>query len=143
MLHKYIMPLTLACALCLGPLPALAQEEDRVAQLEERTAEIRERMKLSDAQKTQIAPIMEAHIEAIAAVLDDHGIDFQERSGERKRLKFREMRALRKDLDAVRANTAEKMSGILTEEQMEEYRKIQAEWKAELRKRIRDRRNQK
>ena len=143
MLHNYAVPLTLACALgAVASLPALAQEADRAAQLEERIAETRERMNLSDEQVEQITPIMETHLEAMAAVLDDHGIDFQKRSGERKRLKFRQMRALRKDLDAVRADTAEKLSGILTGEQMEEYEKIREERKAELRARIRERRSQ-
>ena len=140
MIHRYAIPVILACALgAIGSLPVVAQEEDRIAQLEERIVETRKRMNLSDEQVEQITPLMEAHIESIATALDKHGINFQDRSGERKRLNFREMRALRKDLDAVRADTADKLSAILDESQIKEYKKIQAERKVALRERIRER----
>ena len=144
MILKYAIPLTLACALGVtGLLPATAQEEDRAAQLAEYIAETRARTNLTDEQVEQFTPVIEAHLEAMAAVLGEYGIDLQNRSGERKRLKLRKMRALRKDLDAVRADTAEKLSAILSEEQMEEYKKIQAERKAELRARLKEQRHQK
>lgn len=46
------------------------------------------------------------------------------------------MRAIGKELQAVREETAEEMAEILTEEQMEEYRKIQVERRAEMREQI-------
>lgn len=134
MIHKYVIPLTLALALgTFGNFPAQSEPEDQTAQLQQRLAEIRERLKLTEAQSEQITPIVETHLEAMRVVLEDYGIDLQDDPKSRKRLRLRELRALGKDTDKVRSATADKLSAVLDEAQMKEYRKIQAENKAEMR----------
>ena len=121
---------------------SLAQQADpdRVAELEARVEQTRERLNLTDEQVAQIEPILESSFEASMLVLENHGIDLSVPRDQRERPGFRKMRAIAKDMKAVRQETAEEMAEILSVEQMEEYRKIQEERRAELREQIRARR---
>ena len=121
---------------------SLAQQADpdRVAELEARVEQTRERLNLTDEQVARIEPILESSFEASMLVLENHGIDLSVPRDQRERPGFRKMRAIAKDMKAVRQETAEEMAEILSDEQMEEYRKIQEERRAELREQIRARR---
>ena len=121
---------------------SLAQQvdPDRVAELEARAEQTRERLGLTDEQVARIEPILESSFEASMLVLENHGIDLEVPRDQRERPSFRTMRAIGSDLKAVRQETAEEMAEILTDVQMEEFRKIQEERRAELRERIRARR---
>ena len=125
-------------------LPTIsAQDSDRDAQrlrLQKRLTEARARLRLTDDQIEQIQPILRSSVEAQARVLRKHGIDLERRSGKDRRLGFRQLRRLGRDLDAVRQQTIEKLSGKLTDAQIEEYRKIQQELRQAMRKRLRQRR---
>jgi hypothetical protein len=70
-------------------------------------------------------------------ILARYGIDLENSSGPSTRLRPREAMTLRRELEAVRAETLEILDGILTEEQFEEFRQIQEERNAEMRERIR------
>ena len=122
----------------------LAQQTDpdRVAELEARIEQTKQRLNLTDEQITEIEPILASNFDATMLVLENHGIEFDPDvpRGQRERPGFRKMRAISKDLQAVREETAVEMAKILTDEQMAEYRKIQEERRAELRDRIRARR---
>ena len=122
---------------------SLAQQADpdRAAELEDRIEQTKQRLNLTDEQLAQIEPSLESSLEAKALVLENHGIDLDPDvpRDQRERPGFRKMRAVSKDLQAVREETATEMAEILTDEQMEEYRKIQEERRVALRERIRAR----
>ena len=118
---------------------ASAQEVDRAEKLRERLTETRARLNLTDDQIEQIRPILRAGMEAQIKVLEKHGIDIRNRSGERARLGFRQLRRLGRDLDKVRERTVGDLADVLTDAQIAEYKKIQQERKAALRKRLRER----
>ena len=121
---------------------SLAQQvgSDRAAELEVRIEQTKQRLNLTDEQVAQIEPVLESSFEASMLVLEDHGIDLAIPRDQRERPGFRKMRAISRDLKAVREETAEEMAEILTDEQMVEYRKIQEERRAQLREQIRARR---
>ena len=122
---------------------AFGQDADRQARLGEfveRLEETRSRLDLTDEQVEQIRPILRSSFEAQARVLRKHGIDLERRSGKDRRLGLRQLRQLGRDLDAVRKQTLEKLSGKLTNTQIEEYGKIQQERRQAMRKRLRQRR---
>ena len=107
------------------------------AQLERRVGEIRERLALTGEQAGAALPILRAALEQHRAVLTAHGFDPHARAGGAERPGLRTLRKLRRDMDAVRAETAEKLAKVLDEEQLAEYRKIQDENRREMRRRIR------
>lgn len=117
-------------------------DSDRLAELEARIEQTRKRLNLTDEQIVRIEPILESNFEATMLVLENHGIEFDPDvpREQRERPGFRKMRAISRDLQAVREETAAEMAEVLTDEQMAEYRKIQEERRAELRERIRARR---
>lgn len=119
--------------------PALSDEQ--VAQLEQRIAEAQTRLNLSEEQKTQIRPILQAGAEARRQVLDKHGVEpGTARSGNSERMGLRKMRALRADMQALREETRGELSTILTDAQLAEWQVMQEEQSAEFRKRIQARR---
>lgn len=121
---------------------ASAQEMDRAEKLEklrERLTETRARLNLTDDQIEQIRPILRAGMEAQIKVLEKHGIDIRDRSGERAQLGFRQLRRLGRDLDKVRERTVADLADVLTDAQIVEYKEIQKEHKTALRKRLRER----
>ena len=126
-------------ALAFGAAQGLQADEDRLEQFEERIAQTQERLGLTDEQIEEIAPILESGFEAQAAVLEDMGIDLDDR-GRGPRVSLRDLRRLRSELQAIRENTREQLAEVLTAEQMEEFRQIQEEGRAELNERIRARR---
>lgn len=111
-------------------------DPDRLDELDARIEQTRQRLNLTDEQSVQIEPILESNFHASMLVLESHGIDLSVPREQRARPNFREIRAIGKELQAVREETAEEMAEILTEEQMEEYRKIQVERRAEMREQI-------
>ena len=113
--------------------------EDRGGQLERRIGEARERLALTGEQAAAVAPILKAGAEKQAAVLKKHGMDPGARDGRGSapRLGLRALRQLRREMDAVRAETLGELARVLDEEQVAEYRKIQDENRREMRRRIR------
>ena len=111
-------------------------DPDRLDELDARIEQTRQRLNLTDEQTVQIEPILESSFHASMLVLESHGIDLSVPREQRARPNFREIRAIGKELQAVREETAEEMAEILTEEQMEEFRKIQEERRAEMREQI-------
>ena len=137
----------LALAASMAVAPAVlhgdeAADPERVEQLEQRIAEIRERLALTGEQEEAIAPILKAGLEAQMAVMEKHGFDPEARADgvKRRRPGLRAARQLRRELDAVRADTVESLSEVLTPEQIEEYRKIQEESRQEMSRRLRENR---
>ena len=129
----------LALALAFGAAQGLQADEGRLEQFEERIAQTQERLGLTDEQIEEITPILESGFEAQAAVLQDMGIDLDDR-GQGPRVRLRDLRKLRSEMQAIRENTREQLAEMLTAEQMEEFRQIQEEGRTELNERIRARR---
>jgi hypothetical protein len=129
-------------ATVLGMLVFLAiqpvwADSDREALVEERLAEAKVRLNLSDDQLEQVKPIMKASIEAQRSILARYGIDLEAEGGPKTKLGLREARQLRNDLAEVRAGTLEQLDEILSDEQLDEFRKIQEERRQAMMNRIR------
>ena len=77
-------------------------------------------------------------------VLEEHGINIQSltEGSSSRRLNLRRLRALRRDLDAIQEAVFEKIEelGFLSEEQFDEFKKMQEEQRGALRERLRARR---
>ena len=136
------MALAVGAALVLAATAPRAQPDSGgggAAQLERRVGEIRERLALTEEQAEATLPILRAAVEKQRAVLAEHGFDPGVRAGRGgvERPGLRTLRKLRRDMDAVRAETAEKLAEVLDEEQLAEYGKIQEENRREMRHRIR------
>lgn len=124
-------------------LPAAAADpvqltDEQRARLEARFEEIRERLDLSEAQKTQLEPVLRKDLEERAEVMRKYGVT---RESE-ERPSRSEMRALRRDLKAMREATDAEVEQILDPGQMAEYRKIREEAQDEMRERARGRRQE-
>jgi Spy/CpxP family protein refolding chaperone len=112
-------------------------DSDRKVHFEERLAEAKDRLDLSDEQLEQVKPVMQEAAEAQRSILARYGIDLEAEGGPGNALGMREARKLRQDLSKVRAETLEKLDGILTDEQLDEFKKMQEERRQEMKKRIR------
>ena len=115
---------------------AWAQDGDGAEQLQEQVAQVRERLALTEEQIDAIEPILQRSFEEQAAVLEDAGFNADGRSRGGQRPNLRRMRALNRDLDAIRKATREELAGVLSEQQLEDYAEIQQDRRAQLRGRI-------
>ena len=115
-------------ALALGGVIAFspaAQAQDKKAEgrarpsVEERLKQLSEALKLTDEQKTKLAPILKEEGEKLRAIFEDTKSSREE--------KGKKMQEARKDLTA-------KVKAVLTPEQAEKYEKIQAEMAAKRKK---------
>ena len=122
--------------LALVSTPSLAQE-DRAAQVEQRIEEARTRLDLTDEQLDRMAPVLEESMEARRRILSSYGIDLERRSGSAGRLGLRQARAMRQELETVRVDMLNELEAILNDDQLDEFKRIQQERKAEMRDRIR------
>ena len=138
------VPIVLAVTVAGGSVAAAFQErelsDEQLALVEERIQEARERLNLTDEQTDQVVPILRAGFEALLVVLEEHGIDIENRSGERNRPRLRQLRRLNRDLEEVRERTVEQLSDVLSDEQIEVYRELQEERRQALRARVLERR---
>ncbi|MEO0439854.1 MAG: Spy/CpxP family protein refolding chaperone [Pseudomonadota bacterium] len=119
--------------------PGTAQAQDRTItegqqqQLEQRIADISRQLKLTDAQKEQVQPILRSSMQKQKGIIDRYGIS----RSEKPNLSFRQMRALRSEMSAQRDDTNSKLSRILSRSQMETLADIQARQREQMRARIR------
>ena len=117
--------------------------EDQIAALESRLEEAERRLALTDEQRELVTPIFEEHFRAQFEILQEHGIDLEARIAgrDRRRLGLLKLRALRSDIEDNAKKTEGKLAAVLSEHQLEEFRKIQEEQRAERRELLRPRRN--
>ena len=122
------MKKTSILALALGSIIAFspaAQAQDKKAEgrgrqsVEARMKQLSEALKLTDEQKTKLAPILKEEGEKLRAIFEDTKSSREE--------KGKKMQDIRKDLSA-------KVKAVLTPEQAEKYEKIQAEMAAKRKK---------
>ncbi|WP_428409795.1 hypothetical protein [Hyphococcus sp.] len=115
--------------------PPLTDEQR--AQMAERLEEIQTRLNLSEAQRTELEPVLRRNFEKRAEILKRYGVSKDGNS----RLGFKKARALKNDLEKARKTNEAEVARILDERQMAEYRKIQEETREEFRQRMRERRS--
>jgi F0F1-type ATP synthase membrane subunit b/b' len=117
--------------------PLIQADGDRAAQIEQRMEEAKARLNLSEEQLDQMAPVLEKSMEKRQAIFSNYGIDLESGNGSGRRLGFRQARAMKQELEAVRAETLNELDGILNDEQLDEFKRMQEERKGEMRERIR------
>lgn len=139
---KAVAGRALAAAMLIGlvsasPLAAAQGGEQRLAQ-------IKSRLNLSSEQIERAAPVLEKSLAAQRSILASYGIDLDilESGGSSgaAKLGLRQVRAMRQELEGVRADTVGALKGILNDQQLDELKRTQDERKAEIRERIRARR---
>ena len=117
---KIIPTALLACGLIIGLAPvaqAHGPEGDPAARIEEHMQIAAERLKLSDAQKQQLRPLVDEHVARVKAIRERYPAG--KTPGQKKQM-FEEMRAVRDEYDGhVRA--------MLSEEQQREWEKMRSE----------------
>jgi hypothetical protein len=99
--------------------------------------EVRERLDLSDEQLQRMMPVIEESMEKRRSILTSYGIDPENRANAKDKLGLRKALAMKKELDAVRKDTFQALDGVLTDGQLQEFKRIQAERQSEMRERIR------
>ena len=134
-----------ACTAPAGGNPATAPGQDagraeRLEVFQQRLEEARIRLDLTDEQVEQVRPILRTEFEALLDVLQEYGIDLQDRSGGAGRLGFLRLRRLQRDVNALREQTLEDLDEVLTDGQLETYKAIQEENRQAMRERLRQRR---
>ncbi len=134
-----------SCAASAGGNPATAPGQDagraeRLEIFQQRLEEARTRLDLTDEQVEQVRPVLRTEFEALSEVLQEYGIDLQDRSGGAGRLGFLRLRRLQRDVSAVREQTLEELDEMLTDAQLEAYKEIQEENRQAMRERLRQRR---
>jgi Spy/CpxP family protein refolding chaperone len=125
----------LTLSLSLGTVTLAHAHEgrkDHGARIQEHMQQAAERLKLTDAQKQQLQPIVEEHIAQAKVIRDKYPA---EASRERKRQMLEEMHALRKDYDG-------KVRAVLSEEQQQEWEKMRSERRERMREHRRERKDQ-
>lgn len=132
---------TLVATIMLILTPLTYAQETPADGLMQRLSETRLRLNLSDNQVEQLKPVVESSVSTQRVILEKYGIDISgsaENSG--SRVGLRDARKLGNELESVRADTLSKLEPILSDEQLAEYKVIQAERRDAIRQRIRDRR---
>ena len=134
MLVKYALRLVLIVAF-FGANSVWSEQGAKAA---EKLEETKVRLNLTDDQFVGIEPILTEDLAQKNQVLLEHGINLE--SGERPTggMNIRKARALANDMDSVREKTIEKLSVYLSDEQIQEYKKIQKENKEKMRERIKE-----
>jgi hypothetical protein len=117
--------------------PFALASSDRAAQVEQRMEEVRVRLDLSDEQLQQMMPVLAESMEKRRAVLSTYGIDPENRANNKGELGLRKALAMKKELNAIRTHTLRALDDVLTDEQLEEFKLMQAERQSEMRERIR------
>lgn len=123
----------------LGMLAAwtASGQEPQMTDAELRLEQTMTRLELSDEQKDALAPVLENSRSAQQEILASYGIDVENGERPAQRLGIRKAMAMKRELDAVRADTLNTVSGILSADQLEEFKRIQTERQAEIQERIR------
>ena len=99
---------------------------------------LRIRLKLTEQQAHQIEPHVLSHLKTRRSILKENGISPDSRSAG-ERIEFRQLRAIKREMDSLDKQIESELVEILNDEQIEEYRLIQEERRAEIRSQIRSR----
>ena len=131
----------------IAPLIAAAAMFALSAQADETTGsrvqaglkEFSARLALTSEQETQVRSIFVEHLEVQTATLERYDVDVGDRDSAHT-VDLQKMRALLEELRANRARIESRLSGVLSETQMAEFRRIRTEQEEKLRERMVSRR---
>jgi len=138
MIKHFIPVLFVAAAVAATPASVHAEEIDREAaaeQIEQRLQKTVERLNLTGEQKAEVEAILRDSAEKRQVVLESYGF----KNGERPKLRVRQMRSMRGELNEISEGTTRQLSTVLSDAQMAEYEIIKEEQKAAMRERIQSR----
>lgn len=102
--------------------------------------QIKVKLDLSDEQAKQLLPVLESSMQAQKRILSNYGIDLNEDGDPGEKPGFREAWAMKQELDAVRAETLVSVGDILSDKQLDAFKRMQEKRRAEMRERIRSKR---
>ncbi|GAB5521294.1 MAG: hypothetical protein RhofKO_35450 [Rhodothermales bacterium] len=107
---------------------ANGQQPDRRQQAVENFQAISQRLALTDDQTEKIRPILAEQAEQTQAIREKYGLTGRgQGGGGGQRPDRSQMQAMRADLETVREQTEAKLSTVLSDTQMEEWKAMQAE----------------
>ena len=99
---------------------------------QERIERMAQQLDLTEDQRKALLPIMQRYGQETRAMLESYGVDLE--AGERPPV--RKLIAMRADAKKNRAAFEQGVAGVLTPAQMEEFRKLQDEQRADMRARL-------
>jgi len=140
--HILARILSLVLLLLTPPLYAQGTEpDDLTEEVRERVRaqmeETEERLQLTDEQRDAVRPILEDSYMQRQAILEKYGIDL-ESTNRSDRPGRRTLRQIRNDLNRENEETTRKLEAVLTGDQMDRWKTLQEERRAEMRDRIRN-----
>ena len=119
--------LTSTFGLLILAFPAYGQDYSpsatQIQQIEQHVEYVRQRLKLTEVQRTDLEPILSKSFEDRMNILKSYGFSKETRP----QLSFRKKRALRRDMNDLRDRTEQAVSVILNDQQMDGFLKIQEE----------------
>ncbi len=119
--------LTSTFGLLILAFPAYGQDHSPSAtqkqQLEQHVEYVRQRLQLTEAQRTDLEPILSKSFEDRMNILKSYGFSKETRP----QLSLRKKLALRSDMNELRDQTEQAVSVILNDHQMDEFLEIQEE----------------
>jgi hypothetical protein len=131
---------TVTCFLSLfvlGLLPALAEapemNEEMKAQMKAQFAAAIEELELTEEQLDPFKRIIEDNFQQRRAIMETYGMG---PNGDGERPNMREMRKMRKEMQAVRKTTENELSTLLTPEQMELWKTMAEENREKMREQM-------
>ena len=113
-------------------------EDDRTEKAKEQIQQTIERLELTDEQAEQVKPVLEESAAARQEILSSYGMDPESRQDSVGKPGIRKMRAMRNEMNTLRENTLGELEQVLSDEQLEEFKRIQEERQAEMRERMRE-----
>ena len=133
-LRKFIIIAIASVSVIAGPASAVDADAPSSEQIAERFEAAKQRLKLTEEQAPQVEAVLRDSAEKRRAVLEKYDV------GGDKKLSFRELRALRSELEPISEQTRASLSSILTPEQLSEFEAMQQEQRAEMRAKLQARR---
>ncbi|MGD9263278.1 MAG: hypothetical protein PVG88_02950 [Methyloceanibacter sp.] len=135
----HIVTTVMLCILVFFSLSTLA-EDDRATQLDQHLEQVNTRLSLTDEQFELMVPVLQNSMEAQQSILSYYGIDLKSHRSPVQKLGVSKALAMKQELDAIRADTLKAAEDILTEEQFDEFKSLQNERQAQMRRHFRGRR---
>jgi len=119
--------LTLTFGLLILAFPAYGQDHSpsatQIQQFEQHVENVRQRLQLTEIQRTDLEPILSKSFEDRINILKSYGFSKETRP----KLSLRKKLALRCDMNDLRDRTEQAVSVILNDQQMDEFLEIQEE----------------
>jgi hypothetical protein len=112
-------------------------DDERAAKAQEQMQQTFERLELTDEQIEQVKPVLQESASAQQEILASYGMDPQSRQNSASKPGLRQMRAMRSEMEGVRKDTINELEPILSNEQLDEFKLIQQERRAEMKERMR------